>query len=50
MLLRSRYLIIIMCFFASLANAARSPFELAGSTIPAGERRSFVVVLTQAQS
>lgn len=41
MLLRSRYLIITMCFFASLANAARSPFELAGSTIPAGEQRSF---------
>ncbi|WP_166422710.1 succinylglutamate desuccinylase/aspartoacylase family protein [Paraglaciecola sp. 20A4] len=41
MLLQSRYLIIALCFFASSANATRSPFELAGNSIPAGQKRSF---------
>lgn len=44
--LRSRYLMTIMCFITTLANAARLPFELAGNSIPAGEQRSFFANVT----
>ncbi|AEE21160.1 MAG: succinylglutamate desuccinylase/aspartoacylase family protein [Paraglaciecola chathamensis] len=49
MRLQSRYLFIAMCFVASLANAARQPFELAGNSVPAGEQRSFLASVTNTE-
>lgn len=50
MLVPIRILTFALCFVSTLVHGARPPFEIAGHEIPAGERRAFIVEVTDSDA